>query len=78
MKYEFTGQTKEHNGVTLSQASLEQCLMDIWSMAGSRTEAMAVRPTKILIYPYLHRAAMRILEPWRGASRQRYLKRRRG
>ena len=61
----------------LSEASLVQALNDIREYQVGREVPLSFRPTTLLIQPWLHRAAMRILQPWRGESRRMYLAKRR-
>ena len=60
--------------VDLSQESLTDALTLLWSRLDDPTN---FKPTRIYIAPRYVRKAQLILNPWRGASRRKYLNKRR-
>ena len=63
--------------IDLSEASLIKALTDIREYQVGREVPLSLRPTTLYIEPCYYKAAMRIIQPWRGESRRKYLAKRR-
>lgn len=61
----------------LTEQSLENAIIEIWKHTRDRGEVVSMKPTLLLIQPWLYRDADRLINPWKG-RRARWLATKRG